>query len=96
VQHPVPFKADEESEVMKEEIKHEQEKLTQLKRKHKEVCILMCGKCKLHTMMMHLENCISCGARNTYFEADQTISAEQTETIKRELMQILGFVEFKA
>ena len=88
----MPFAAEAEEEVLKEELQQEREVFAAIKRKYQPagVFLYMCGKCKNQAMLMHLPTCVSCGQANLYYEADPRISEAASSQIVAEIVRFYG------
>jgi hypothetical protein len=90
VNEPVPFKPEEEEQVFKKEIEAEKDMLSVIKKKYQasDIFLFMCSKCKNHTMLLHMNACVSCGHRNFYFDTELKVDPEAAKSAIAEVMAL--------
>ena len=52
-----------------------------------------CSDCKRFSMMLHLENCVLCGATNLFYQADNQTGKQPSEAVVGELINDILLIE---
>ena len=67
-----------------EKLKNQKLKQFRLKYLHHQIYVHLCGDCKRYSMMLHLENCVLCGAENTFYARDS--APNLTDSLLEQIM----------